>query len=262
MILVKDTVIRAIINGIYIKVTFNDIGELIDFKELKTDYLKNVTIDEIKEIVGPYKADTYGDYKALLTIKRHDLLHVFDIYNDSYERLVANAIKSSEYRKFISFIIAGNINSDIDKFDEYYECNLCKYFTKFYKIPKIKLRNNISEDDLKNIIDSWTEKYFIDYLLINGHEKYSYYDLMETIYAHEDNIIWKAANNRWTPYLNIEGFLTRLQLEEITVTVNENLDPNVLLFLNSKLIANNVLNTVSNSAKKNNLPENICKGCE
>lgn len=240
MIFKKDTTIRALIKGIYIKVLFNENGIITDFEELNSSYLKNVSLDIIKELIGYAKAKTSGAFKAVITIDRLKYNSCI-IDNNSFNEIIIDNLLDPIYRKNIMFVMVGKIDTDKDEYDKLYNCELCKYFLSFNRTPKIKLVHDMDERDFLNIISkSWLKYYYFDEILINGSINYDLISLSKMINLKDYTIDWKTINDMSNAYLNKDNYLTPLDLKELNITYNHNCKENTISFINNKMIANNV----------------------
>lgn len=241
MIFKKDTTIRALIKGIYIKVLFNENGIITDFEELNSNYLKNISLDIIKELIGYAKAKTSGTFKAIITIDRFKYNNCIINNDKSFNEIIIDNLLDPIYRKNIIFVMVGKIDTDKDEYDKLYNCKLCKYFLSFNRTPKIKLVHDMDEKDFLNIISkSWLKYYYFDEILINGSINHDLISLSEIINLKDYTIDWKTINNISNVYLNKDNYLTPLDLKELNITHNDNCKENTISFINNKMIANNV----------------------
>lgn len=238
MNLAKNTTLRAILKGIYVELTFDKKGQIQNYKELYTNYLDDVSIDVIKSLVDKSKSTVDGKFKAVLTISRDN---IYDAYTDlslSLEETIANCLNSNKLRYNIKLVICGNIDTDIDTYDELNECNICKYFTEFYRVPKLKLNVDIDALDLKMIISHWINNYFFDTILINGITKFSLYSIADSVEIDESTIRWINGN----PYYRDSNSLRQsLNLVNLIATKNNQLADSKLYMINNKYIGNSIL---------------------
>lgn len=257
MTLSKDTIIKAIIEGIYISVTFDDSGEIIKFEELYTNYLDGINLEQIKHLTYNSKSKINGTFKACLTIKRSDLCLAFKLYNDrdvfndipDFKKLIMDCLKDKEYINYVSFIMCGNINDD-EEYDELYNCVLCKYFSKFNVSPKMKLRFDLSNDDFKIILHNWLETYIFYSVLINCSHEYSIYEYCDKLIITENDIIWKGDKNYLVPYIAINLKLYQLSIYDIYATCNSQLVKNAYYRLNGIIVSNNIFKTLGETLLK------------
>lgn len=238
MNLAKNTTLRAILKGIYIELNFDKNGLIQAYKELHTNYLKDISVDVIKSLVNKSRSTIDGKFKAVLTISRDA---IYDTYTDlslSFEETIANCLNSNKLRHNIRLVICGNIDNDIDTYDDLNECNICKYFTEFYRVPKLKLNVDIDTSDLKMIISHWINNYFFDTILINGVTKFSLYSIADRIEVDESTIRWINGNPY---YLDSNSLRQSLNLVNLVATKNNQLANSKLYIINNKYIGNSIL---------------------
>ena len=253
MIFKKDTVIKPLIIGIYISVTFNKFGDLVSYEEIDTEYLKNVDIEIIKSLIGDLKAGTSGTFKAVLTIKSKNMNTCFNKYNESIYKTIVDCLLDKTYKAFISFVIVGYLDN-IDHFDEFYDCTLCKYFLDFDRCPKIKFKVDVNEDEIKLVVSKWRDFYLFNSFIIDGKDIFELYSLSEKHYLNEDVIIWKVSKFKtYVPYICENESLYFLHLPTYYFTSNTNITENVYYSIDGKIIANNILRNINNSLNNKEL---------
>lgn len=253
MIFKKDTIIKPIIKGIYISVTFNEDGELTDYKEIETNYLKDISLNLIKSLLGGLKAGKSGKFKAILTIKPENIRNAFNKYSIDFYNLIIQCLTDIEYKKYVSFVMYGYLDN-MDYFDEFYDCSLCKYFLEFNRCPKIKFKNDISIDDVKSIIDTWLDFYFFNDLLINGKEVFSILQLATKHDIYLDDITYKINRlNNYDIYICTNEILDSFDLTMHIAQNNVNINENVYYTINNKLVSSNISNILTKSLINHNL---------
>lgn len=253
MIFKKDTVIKPLIIGIYISVTFDKFGDLVSYKEINTNYLKNINIEVIKSLIGNLKAGKSGTFKAVLTIKSKNINICFNKYNESIYKTIVDCLLDKTYKSFISFVIVGYLD-DIDHFDKFYDCTLCKYFLYFDRCPKIKFKVDVNNDEIKLIASKWLDFYLFNSFIINGKDTFKLYDLSEKHYLTEDVIMWKISKFKtYIPYICENEGVYSLYLPAYYFTYNADVPENMYYSIDGKIIANNVLNNINNSINNEEL---------
>ncbi len=266
MILDKNTVIKPLILGIYISVEFNYKGELINYKEIDTDYLKNIDVNVIKDLIGNCKAGTHGVFKAVLTIKPDNLSIIFSKYKISIYQTIADCLYDEQYKKYITFMMFGYMD-DIDHFDKYYDCTLCKYFLNFNRCPKIKLRESINEEEFIMIINKWLDFYLFNKVVINGKEIYDLITLADKQFIIENTIMWKESQlHTYELYICDNVCLSKLYLPTYYLTHDVSVPKNAYYSINNKIIISNANDVINNFLNNNDLIINngkiIKKGSE
>lgn len=255
MTLNKDTIIKAILKGIYISITFNEFGELIDFKELNTNYLKDISLNTIQQIVNNKKCKTSGTYKACLTIEQDDIYKCCNLenINDNFKEIIYSCINDINRINLIKFVICGLID-DTEEYDEMYNCILCPLFSEFKVSPKMKLKFDVNHEDIISILTQWLKVYIFDSILIRTSEdKYEF-----KIYELCDKYIFNKEDIRYSSnvlFLPIHGLYKQLNIEEMIALQNttDNLIENSYYMLNGIQVGNNIcklLLTIINENKK------------
>ena len=256
MIIEKNSTLRALVKGIYLLLTFDNNGVIINFEELNTTYLldNNITLENIKELVGTSRSNIAMTVKAVLTINRKNLDKAIEYYNNSFNETIINCLKQKTY--LVSLLICGKADN-IDEYDEFFDCNICKYFTEFYRVPKVKLRQNINEDELKTIISVWSEKYLFEDILINGKNEFNILSLCTEHILDTSKLIWKHDEKCYYPYIREKMYLNGFNIKEFLFTNNININNNTYYTINKYIISSNIINSFYDSLKENNITDFI-----
>lgn len=243
MIIKNDSRIRAEILGIYISITF-DGNNIISFQDINHVLDNRITIHHIKSLVKKHNTTTYqGSIKCLLTITKKNFKKLYNHIqvDTTFNDLIIKCLLDDDLINNITLLICGT-NDDIDEYDELYECNICKYFSNFWRLPKMKLQRTLEHEDIKFLFERWSELYFITsirnldmgvFIPIEAFAKYHKITL--------DDITLINNDNKLLIYITINENKILFDTTTLYMFNNNKITTDNILTFNNKIIAFNII---------------------
>ena len=241
----KDSTLKCNVKGIYVILNFSE-GQCVSFKEENTNLLNdnNVTLSHINKIIKNRTTTFVGEVKAVLTIFKKDFKHVYEKSTNDFLQTIMNCIIDENYLTYVNCLIWGYPDG-IDTYDENYTCDLCKLFSTFYKVPKLKLLYSINDKKLKNILYKWLDDVVFNNILIDGKYVFYCYNLLDKYKIQNDTIKWIKRNNNYDLYLNIDNKLLSIDTSLLYATDdNDLIEDNMIYMLKDKLVSHNIFNII------------------
>lgn len=248
----KDTTLKANLFGINVILEFNGQGIINNFKEIDTNYLHNINVDALNELRNDSLSKIAITVKAVLTIKRKMINKSMNKYESSFEQMVYDCLIDEEYKDCVSLVIIGRVD-DVDIYNEFYDCEVCKYFITFNRVPKMKLSTDISKDDLMLIIEKWLDNYLFKDILVNSKIHFDINNVATEYILTKDDITWK-----YDDYGNIYLFISMnhrlysMKFNDFIITHTENINELTFYKIGNHVITSNISNHILA-----NLPDNI-----
>lgn len=243
MFIEKDSAIRADILGIYVHITYNGDNVILTVTTNNDKLNSSHHIFQIKHIAEKYNTPYKGTIKCLLTISKNDfkkLYNQIDV-NMSFEDLIIKCLLDDELINYITLLVCGTTD-DIDEYDDLYECNICKYFSNFYRLPKMKLKQSIQAKDIQLLFKLWNQQYFvtsIKNLTNNTFIPISNFVSYHIITLEDIDIINK--DNKLLIYITINGNKMLLDINRLFLFSNNKLPENCISMFENEIIDYNIL---------------------
>ena len=245
----KDTVLQANVEGIQVILEFDGNNNIINFEEINGNILleNNITLEDINYLKHTDYSEYKGEIKAILTIRKEHLSYGLKVLKlgDEFVDYVIKYLTNPELKKYVTLLICGNINN-IDKFDEAYNCEVCKYFSSFYKVPKIKFKDDINESNVKFIIDHWLELYCFNSILLNANDKINLFQFCNIKKLNPASLKLIKSDDKYNLYYEENSRLTSISIIYSILTFNSYLENSSIYYFNNHFVANNIMSDVVN----------------
>ena len=245
----KDSVLQANVNGIQVILEFDGNNNIINVEEINGNALieNNINLETINYLKHNDYTEFKGEVKAVITIRKENLYKGLNKlkFGDEFVDYIITYLTTPNLRQHVTLVICGNINN-IDKFDEAYNCEVCKYFSEFYKLPKIKFKENVDSTNVRFIIDHWLEKYCFDSILLNANDKIDLFQFCNMKKLNPKSLKLIKSGDKYSMYYEENSRLTSINIIYSILTFNSYLEDSSIYYFNNHFIANNIMSDVVN----------------